>query len=284
MLEAIGFIVLWIIRIILYVLAFALLLVMALLFVPLRYHSEGEFREKVDLQIRCSWLLKIFRFSYRMQDGSKENKLKVLFWQVYPKKKSSLKKRETKSESARAPMVKNVVESQEALDGDKRREDELKEKEPVQNAAAAVELKDKEQKVKEPKEEEGSFSEKLRPQIDKLKMYYAFLQEKENEQVIPFLMQMIKKLLLALFPRKARANLTVGLEDPASTGYLAALTSILYVKTATKVHIIPDFQQKIMQGTYQLKGKVYLYQLIYYIMRVVLDRRVKRLIKMVKEK
>ena len=74
----------------------------------------------------------------------------------------------------------------------------------------------------------------------------------------------------------------LGLEDPALTGYIAAVTSIVYVATKKNIHIAPNFNEQVIKGDFRIKGRLYLYQLLYYIIRVIIDKRVRHLIKKVR--
>jgi len=74
-------------------------------------------------------------------------------------------------------------------------------------------------------------------------------------------------------------DLEIGLEDPALTGYIAGAASIIFVLTQRKIHIVPNFTEQLIQGQVKIKGRLYLFQVIYYIIRVIIDKRVRRLIK-----
>lgn len=286
MLEGIGFVALFLLRMILFLVAFLLFVVLVILFIPLRYDSEGEFSEELSFYFRFSWFLKIVRFSIHKQGEKKEQTVKVLFFQIYPKKakkkrahKVSVKeKKEAKTSSDKES--EGEMELELPVETEERTEKkEIKKPKVEEKAKKTAKTKVKKEKEATDKKEESKFQNV----VEKLKKFYSFLEEKENERVLSFLIGYIKKLIKAILPRKARGKMIIGLEDPALTGYMAACTSWVYLYSKGKVHVIPDFQQKIINGNYKIKGKVYLYKLIYYIIRVILDQRVKRLILLAKD-
>ncbi|MBN2221232.1 MAG: DUF2953 domain-containing protein [Vallitaleaceae bacterium] len=280
MLEGIGFVALIFLRIILFLIAFLLFAVLAILFIPLRYDSEGEFYDEMSFCFRLSWFLKSVRFSIRKQGEKKEQTVKVFFFQIYPKKDKKKRmhitsaKEETKEETEPKRELELPVETEE-----KKEEKTIRKPKVEEKAKKTTKTKVKKEKEATDKKEESKFQNVL----EKMKKFYSFLEETENAKVLSFLISYIKKLIKAILPRKAKGRMIIGLEDPALTGYMAACTSWVYLYSKGKVHIIPDFQQKIMNGTYKIKGKVYLYKLIYYIIRVILDHRVKRLISLAKD-
>ncbi len=85
-----------------------------------------------------------------------------------------------------------------------------------------------------------------------------------------------------ILPRKVLVDMEIGLEDPAVTGYIAGVASILYVKTRKNIHVMPNFQEQVIKGRFKIIGRLYLCQPLYYIIRVIIDRRVRRLIKKVR--
>lgn len=57
------------------------------------------------------------------------------------------------------------------------------------------------------------------------------------------------KLLRRLKPKKLAADLHYGFEDPCTTGQVLAGLSMLYPFWGEHVSIIPDFEQKVLEGS-----------------------------------
>ncbi|MDO4523263.1 MAG: DUF2953 domain-containing protein [Eubacteriales bacterium] len=63
-------------------------------------------------------------------------------------------------------------------------------------------------------------------------------------------------LLRHILPRKWKGNVHFGFEDPASTGQALALLSILEGCSGNHIQATADFDQKILEGDFYLKGHV----------------------------
>ena len=64
------------------------------------------------------------------------------------------------------------------------------------------------------------------------------------------------KLLRRLKPKKLAADLHYGFEDPCTTGQVLAGLSMLYPFWGEHVSIIPDFEQKVLEGSLYIKGRI----------------------------
>lgn len=140
--------------------------------------------------------------------------------------------------------------------------------------------KDKESKEKKTKDKKVKKEKEPNPALEQVKKFWNFLQEPENEGVLGFIKKYLVKVLKWILPRKVYINMELGLEDPALTGYIAGITSIVYARTKRHVHVVPNFHEQVIKGSFKVKGRLFLFQLLYYIIRVILDKRVRRLIKL----
>ena len=156
---------------------------------------------------------------------------------------------------------------------DKKGKKEKKDKKDKKGKKEKKDKKDKKNK-KDKKDKKDS--------IEKAKEMWKFLHEPENEGVLKHIIKYLVKVIKWILPKKVMIDMEVGLEDPATTGYIAAVTSIVYVMTKKNIHIIPNFNEPVVKGSFKIKGNIYLYQLLYYIIRVIIDKRVRRLIKKVR--
>lgn len=118
--------------------------------------------------------------------------------------------------------------------------------------------------------------------IEQIKELWEFLQLEENEGVLKFITKYVYKLIRWILPRGLNVELELGLEDPALTGYIAGIASIAYVLTKRNIHIVPNFEETMIKGSFKIRGRLFIFQLLYYIIRVILDKRVRRLIKKVR--
>lgn len=66
----------------------------------------------------------------------------------------------------------------------------------------------------------------------------------------------IRRLLRYLKPKKLQADIHFGFENPAITGNVLALISMVYPFIESHADIRPDFEQKILEGNLLIAGKV----------------------------
>ncbi len=151
---------------------------------------------------------------------------------------------------------------------------------PKQEEKTSEAPKKKTQEVK--KEKKAKKEKAPNPTLVKAKAIWAFLQEPENEGLLKFITKYVVKTLKWILPKEVWISMEIGLEDPALTGYIAGVTSILYVKTRRHIHVVPNFTDQVIHGSFKVKGRLFLYQPLYYIIRVILSKRVRRLYKLAK--
>lgn len=160
-------------------------------------------------------------------------------------------------------------------------EEPIVEDEPTVNDRQQQNINDKKKKTgnnekkkkKKKKKTEGSSG------LDQVKDIWATIKAPENEGVLKHVTKYLLKTLKWILPREIYIDLEVGLEDPALTGYIAGVASVVYLMTKKHIHVIPNFNESVIKGEFKVRGKLYLYQPIYYIIRIIIDKRVRRLIK-----
>jgi len=138
--------------------------------------------------------------------------------------------------------------------------------------------------IKKKKSKKKKVEAEVKTETGKEKMIrlWKFLKKPENEGMLKHLTRYSVKMVKWLLPRRLFVNMEVGFEDPQLTGYIAGVASIIYVATKKEIHIKPNFQEEIILGKFKVKGRLYLYQLLYYIIRLIVDRRIRRLVKEVR--
>jgi len=316
MLNIIGLILLWILRIIGLILGLIILLLLIILFVPFRYDANGSYNEKVNVKVKFSWLFRIINGKFTMDEKGQNTFIRIFIFKVYPgkekkkkpdKKKDKSKKDESKKDKSKKDNKKTDKEKnkivQEKLDNDEvlsvvtspiKKEEENSqvseiyhdlEKKDVKISDNSIEDSSKKEDLdtsKQKKEKKSKKDKEPNKNIEQAKELWTFLQEPQNKDILKFITKYVVKIVKWILPRKVYVDMELGLEDPALTGYIAAVTSIVYVATKKNIHIAPNFNEQVIKGDFRIKGRLYLYQLLYYIIRVIIDKRVRRLIKKVR--
>ena len=66
-----------------------------------------------------------------------------------------------------------------------------------------------------------------------------------------------KALFQHIRPRKIKGNIRFGFENPANTGEVLGILGIIYPVLPRKLTIIPDFNQSVLEGSLEARGRVY---------------------------
>ena len=140
--------------------------------------------------------------------------------------------------------------------------------------------KRKEKKTKKKKNKDNKGKDKA---ASKWKQIYStikdFIKDEENRAVIKMIKDKVLKMIKHILPKKFESKLSIGTGDPASTGYVVGAVSILYTVTGNKLKVVPDFNEKIFQGCFYGKGKIYLIVLLKNTLSIILDKRVRKIYK-----
>jgi hypothetical protein len=78
---------------------------------------------------------------------------------------------------------------------------------------------------------------------------------------------MAKKIL----PRKLRADIHFGFDDPAMTGQVLAIASMFYALYYECVDLEPDFENEVLEGTIYMKGKIRLLYFVSFVLKTGVD-------------
>lgn len=202
-------------------------------------------------------------------------------------------KNEPKIESEKAltevpddePSIEPKVESPEALtevpEDKPKKEPKNEPKIEVKEKSKSVEQKpqssSKSRGKKKTKNTDGSSP------FDEVKRYYRFFKASENKGMIKFVLKMIGKMFKSILPRRMSGYVNFGTDDPAMTGYIVGAVSVFYPVYQDNFVMTPDFEGSRLEGHVEGKGRIIIGVLVFYALRILIDRRVRRLIKEVRK-
>lgn len=246
-------------------------------------------------KVRVSWLLHLIhlRIQYREKELDWECYLfgvplkkagaAVREWK---KKRRKKKIQEQKERRKKAVQQKNKPEKRTAAKEQKSTEKQTK---PEKSKTAESEAKKTEIKTAERKQQEkekvsdklsrfwnrckkivGSilgFPGKLKKKLtnirltfrgfcDKIKRWQTLWNEESTQAALHFLTEKGRKLIRHVLPRKIRGSITFGCEDPALTGQILGAVAIAYPLYGKGVAVYPRFEEKILEGQLQMKGRI----------------------------
>lgn len=110
-----------------------------------------------------------------------------------------------------------------------------------------------------------------------------FLEDPKNRKTIRLVWRQATAILRHILPQKANGQVTFGFDDPATTGKVLAACSVLYALYGTQFTITPDFENAVIDGDLQLKGRIRIGTLAARAVRVLIDRNLWRMIKKVRK-
>ncbi len=289
------------------ILGLILILALLILFVPIRYRACGKKdTETLLVEARVTYLLHMVSFRFTLYDKETSWFLKLFGIKIMgePKKEKTKKKNrknnDSKSNDSKIHDEKNHNESKP----DESCMDELNKDEPNKEKPFQEVRETKISRVKTDDEEfeEGSsqnsgkdrsFLEKIqykfRTICDKIKnifsniaYYKEVLTKKENKKFYGRVKTRLAKIIKSICPRKLNANLHIGTGAPDTTGYVCAVYGILLPVCGNNINLEPDFDEKVFEGDFSLKGKITIFTLLRHALAVAFDKQLRIFLKELK--
>lgn len=282
--------------IVLVLLAVLLATVLLVLFLPVAYRGEGSaHQEEYRMSFRFRWLLGLVRgrFTY---DGSGGLKIKVLWLTLYdsgkrqdsrtekgrakenkaPKDKTE--DRKTKESIAKEEIAKQEIVKQEIVKQEKGKESSEKENSEIENSEKETESPVGSETVSSAEGE--SSSDRLSGLKEKLQAALAIVLDEDNQALTGYALNRLGRILRSIRPRSLHLEALIGTGEPDTTGYLYGAFWALRPFLSRKSHIVitPDFERQILEGEASFCGRVMAAVLLHHIVRVILDKRLRRLL------
>jgi len=94
----------------------------------------------------------------------------------------------------------------------------------------------------------------------------------------------IKKVLKHIVPQEFRVRLSYGFDNPANTGILCGFIALFSAYfSGYDIYLNPIFDQEILEGELFLKGRIFCFVIVYYILQLVLSKTFRKTIKKAKK-
>lgn len=265
--------------ILLCILGLLVLLIMLLLFAPVSYRIRGETRQgQTTLKVHGAWCLMALRFSFLMEQGKQLAVLKILgikAWK-YPSDEKAKKKLAKKK-------VKKKPKKKSGEKFHKEPEKDLEQNPPavVQEEQTEKQHEQKRQKKTHKKkfvsvfgkisrtirsivEKIKAIPQKLKNIGSKIKKVNQWIQDEQNRSAVRFALGKVIGLLKKYGPKHMKADVAYGMENPAATGQVLAVLSVLPFLYYDKVSIMPDFEAErfYIEGSWDIKGRIQVIHLL----------------------
>lgn len=297
-----------IIGIILLSLLLAVLLLAALImFYPVSYKLEAAYEESLCAKVKVHWLFHLISVTLDYKEAGKKCILRILgipimdFLNPKPKKpkpqKVKKKKRKKKKSKEQEPKKKNFVQETDGTDRDSRNEtasEGLENENPSDNMEDENVSDDRKEglldKLQRFWEKLMGFPAKLKALIKsiiqkvtnlyhkgtdlkkKAEKWVEVLKRERTRLAIGKAKLKIIKLLKHIMPRKWKAYVEYGFEDPGTTGQIYGYYWMFLGIWSERLICVPDFEHKVFKGSIFAKGHMQVIQFIYVAFQFMFDK------------
>ena len=116
---------------------------------------------------------------------------------------------------------------------------------------------------------------------DKIRQVYKEYKDETNRLVLGHLWKELCCLIRSYKPRKFEADITFSLSDPALTGGVLGILSLIPAVYRYPCSLIPDFESEklYLEGSLVIRGKVTVYVFLLSMLRLVRDREFMKIVK-----
>lgn len=106
--------------------------------------------------------------------------------------------------------------------------------------------------------------QKLKNIGSKIKKVNQWIQDEQNRSAVRFVLGVVIGLLKKYGPKHMKADVAYGMEDPAATGQVLAVLSVLPFLYYDKVSIMPDFEAErfYIEGSWDIRGRIQVIHLL----------------------
>lgn len=286
------------------------LLLVAAVAVPVRYRIRAEFYQEASGFAVFSWLLHIIDFRVRYEEKEVNLRLRIFGIPVGFRKDKGEKPDEDASCKEKpdegAPDDKKPDEDasgKEKPDG--KEPDEKPAGEGISDKSVDAEIpgqagkKDRNRKKGRRK---GSARRKKRGIFWRIRRFFGgikqrildlmagadtvkekiqniknMISDETNRNAARKLWRILRYLIRHLSPRKVSGELAFGMEDPAQTGQVLGVFSMLPFWAKYKISVYPNFEAErfFVEGRLQMKGHIRLWHLILSVIRLFIDKEIR---------
>lgn len=291
------------------ILGILVLLVCIVFFVPVRYEAAAKFPEDIKsiyAQVKVSWLLHIISGRAVYENGELSWRARI-FWKIIENGEDEIDAEENVGKEAETVVKKSenkmqetpiLPQNEEQIKVQQKENRETLKKSQKDSAEGALSKKaENEFEKKDSEKKRESFFEKMSEIIKSIfeKIKYTFHQIcdkikvvlNKKEEVVVFLENKTHRAAFArlkkemiwlkrfLKPKKLKTDLVFGFEDPYNTGQVLAALSMIYPFVGEYMNIRPDFERRVLEGEFYMKGNLRMIHMVILMWKLVWDRNVR---------
>lgn len=306
----------WLGILLLVILGLVLAVLLAVLFVPIRYEAEGSFKGEPAAKGRVSWLWRLFSCQV-VYDGEAEVSLRIFGVKTGRKKEAADGAEEAEIPEPVVTAREKHPEKEEPAGGNKPAEEapvsgsqpgeecpapempetcERTSAEKLESDAAkaapeqlGAETETGKKRQKKKRIRQNPFQKikvtfqricgKLKTAEEKWQKLRDFLEKEENKNTFRLLKRQVIRLFRHILPGKVSGKVRFGFEDPYTTGRILTYISPFYGWYGRKIQVIPVFDEQVLEGEISLKGRIRIATLLFIGFQVWRDKNFRTLLK-----
>jgi len=276
------------------------LLLVLILFVPFKYKSCG-LKEDDSFWIHASvtYLYPLINVKIKYPE-KKIVEIKILFFTIFTKssyvqednvfltdsdaKKENIQKSEVEGEMNIDIIDKKESKCKEAKYNETKHK-ETKEKEFQDKGSKNKEVNNKknlEFDQKEAQNKNTSENKENKKNIDKIAEYVKLTAE--NKEILLDVIGTILKAIKTILPKKCNIKIVCGTGQADSTGYICAIYYAILELLPRNINIFyePVWTEKILKGDFEIRGKIRLINLIVAAVKIIANKKVRNLYKLIR--
>lgn len=106
----------------------------------------------------------------------------------------------------------------------------------------------------------------------------SFLTDASHRRALCSLKREVRRFLGHVSPKDVKIVGKIGLEDPYMTGQALAVLGMLFPFLGENTVIVPDFENKVLEGSVHIEGKIHNFRMLAILWRLIKDRDVRKII------
>ncbi len=303
--------------IILGILALILAALLVALFVPFRYELSAAYDGAPEAAGKLSWLFGAVKVRGRFKDKKLCARASVLWFRIFSVGEDADKVSKQAEETAENMEDIFETELDKALEISEDIPDAKNAPDKPLSAEAEIlpdtEISAKSTIPKEPKisdapggaaaqkkAQKTGFGERLSKVFERLsqkissieKQYERIARKKEllerfwnagfTQGSIAFAKKALMSVLRHLRPKKLSGNIHFGFDKPSDTGRILGYASVFYAWYGDSLKLYPDFEETALDGNIDIRGSIQLYIFLYWGLRGLLNKDLRKLLKYIK--
>ena len=285
------------------ILGIVLLATLLILFVPVRYHVKGDGKlgkeDPLYVNIKVRWLLRIVSLSFIYPEAA-YLRVRIFGITIFnSSKRRKDKENKNKTEEAIITESKSNENVNDSITKTENTESEDYVKIPVPEDKEELGSKKTEPKetildkilkifkkildiFKNIKYTILTIYDKIKGIIENIGYYLEVLRSDTFKNAFHVSQKQLFRIIKNIRPQKCDIRLALGTGDPASTGQILALYGMMYPFIGNNVFIDADFENKIAEGKFLIKGRVTLMILLISAFRIYRDKNIRHLLRLLK--